>query len=156
MCRQIHVLFHSFTSLFDATIYLQDPDQEVHAIEEEVVVEAGCIAKVAQALKDLLLLLYPPLVSRQMQSRRFLCMMIIWVKEAQALDKGTGGTILIEPLLNPLLLNPPPVVKLDAIQEVWIEDSSGIILSLSTHPVIFISRIASKRNVHMGNIRGRP
>ncbi len=78
------------------------------------------------------------------------------VKEAQALDKGTGGTILIEPLLNPLLLNPPPVVKLDAIQEVWIEDSSGIILSLSTHPVIFISRIASKRNVHMGNIRGRP
>ena len=78
MCRQIHILFHSFTSLFDATIYLQDPDQEVHAIEEEVVVEAGCIAKVAQALKDLLLLLYPPLVSRQMQSRRFLCMMIIW------------------------------------------------------------------------------
>lgn len=46
---------------------------------EEVVVEAGYIAKVAQALTDLLLLLYPHLVSRQMQSRRFICMMIIWL-----------------------------------------------------------------------------
>jgi hypothetical protein len=46
---------------------------------EEVVVEAGYIAKVAQALKDLLLLLYPHLVSRQMQSRRFIGMMIIWL-----------------------------------------------------------------------------
>ncbi len=64
------------------------------------------------------------------------------------LDKGLGGTILSEPLLNPLLLNPPPVVKLDAIQEVLIEDSSS---THSTHPVM--SWPASKQtNVHMGNI----
>ena len=36
-------------------------------------------------------------------------------KEIQALNEDMGGTILIEPLLNPLLLNFPHVVKLDAI-----------------------------------------
>ena len=130
-------------------------DDHLVIVEEE----AKTIAKEVQAhnegtggtlilIEPLLdpLLLDPPLVEEAKDI----------VKEAQALDKGTAGTILIEPLLNPLLLNPPPVVKLDAIQEVWIEDSSGT-LGLSTHPVIFISRIASKRNgVHVGNIRGRP
>ncbi len=57
------------------------------------------------------------------------------------LDKGSGGTILIEPLLNPLLLHPPPVVKLDAIQEVLIEDSSS---THSTHPVMLTSKQANK------------
>ena len=57
------------------------------------------------------------------------------VKEVQALDEGTVGTILIEPILNPLLLDPPPVVKLVAIpiQEILIEDSSG---THSSRPVI--------------------
>ena len=55
------------------------------------------------------------------------------MSEVQALNKGTGGAILIEPLLNPLLLYPPPVVKLDAIQEVPIEDYSG---TYSTCPVV--------------------
>ncbi len=50
------------------------------------------------------------------------------------IDEGTGGTILIEPLLNPLLLHPPPVVsKLDVIQEITIDDFSG---THSTRPVI--------------------
>ena len=43
-----------------------------------------------------------------------------------------GGTIFIEPLLDPLLLKPPLVIKLDDIHEVS-EDSSG---THSTRPAI--------------------
>jgi hypothetical protein len=32
------------------------------------------------------------------------------VKEVKALDEGAGCTILIEHRLNPVLLNPPPVL----------------------------------------------
>ncbi len=53
-------------------------------------------------------------------------------KEVQALEEGTGGTIFIERLLDPLLLKPPLVIKLDDIQEVS-EDSSG---THSTRPAI--------------------
>ena len=86
----------------------------------------------AQALKDLLLLLYPPLVSRQMQFKRFPHddhLVVVEEKEAKAiakevhaLDEGTSGTILIEPLLDPLLLDPLLVVEADAIQEVPMHD----------------------------------
>ena len=62
-------------------------------------------------------------------------------KEVQALDKGTGGIICIESLLDPFLLKPPLVVKLDVIQEVP-EDSSG------THSTrTAISQLAGKQRI---------
>jgi len=124
---------------------------DAHAIKEEVFVQAGSIDEVSQALelKNLLLLLDPPLalvveadaiqevpvqddhlaIVEEEDAKAI-------TKEVQALDEGMGGAILIEPLLlNPLLLNLLLVIKLDAIQEVPIEDSSGI-HSHSTCPVI--------------------
>ena len=109
-------------------------DDHLVVVEEE---EAKAIAKEVQALnKGGTLILIEPLLDPLLLDPPL-------EEEAKAIAKE--GTILIEPLLDPLLLHPPPVVKfLDAIQEVWIEDSSGT-LSLSTCPVIFISRLASKQ-----------
>jgi hypothetical protein len=39
------------------------------------------------------------------------------VKEAQALEVGMDGTLIIEPLLDPLLFDPPLNIKVDGYEE---------------------------------------
>ena len=39
------------------------------------------------------------------------------VKEAQALEVGMCGTLIIEPLLDPLLIDPPLNIKVDSYEE---------------------------------------
>ena len=54
-------------------------DKEAHAIKEEVIVQARYIDGVAQALKDLLLILDAPLVVvADAIQEVFSCRMIIW------------------------------------------------------------------------------
>jgi len=108
--------------------YAQAFEKEAHdAIKEEVIVQARYFDMVAQPLDDLLLLIDPHAGWWFGRSRGG--------GGGQGHCKGGTCPFLIEqPLLDPLLINPPLNAKVDAIQEVLIENSSG---THSAHPVIF-------------------